>query len=352
MNLECFIMHKFKNGNTVAILTSEGKHSPITGNLKLFRDISTRLTDQGMTTIVITPSSLDENRLKKAYILNKDHKKWVLVEDVDIPSIIYNRIPYRKDEKTSPFQQFKDWCQRHSIEMFNERFFSKSDIFQTLTKHPFTNSFLPDTQMIKTNEQLESFLNQYSSLYLKPNDGSKGNGIFVLSKLENETYILKGHHDTFGSSSLLNIWEKKIKPLISKKDYIVQQHIPLAKYDDRYYDFRILAHKPDRQWVVSGIGVRQSKTNGITTHVLKGGNSMNLNDAATPFEIKQLIQITTRCGKQLEKKLGNIREFSMDVGKTADRKFYIFDINSKPMKFDEADIYESGMKNLIQLFLN
>lgn len=337
----------------VGILTTEGKQTALTGNFKLFRDISQKLAEKGGKTIVFTLNSFQDNAIKGGYIYNQEKKVWTVADYSGIPNVIYNRIPYRKDENTGQFHQFSAWCQKYNVPMFNCSFFKKWDIYTALLKDSKLKNHLPFTQLIQSKEQLEQHLHGHSSLYLKPNDGSKGNGIYILSKQEDHNYHIKGHNGMYGSTFFQNIWEKKINPLLLKREYIFQYKTEIMKHNERQYDYRVFAHNVKKNWVVSGIGIRQGKMNGITTHVLKGGTVMEIDDVTKPEDIGQIHYLTARCGDTLEKSfgVGCIKEFSMDIGKSTGGEFYIFDVNSKPMKFDEPDIYEKGLNHLVDIFL-
>ncbi len=341
----------------VGILTTPGKNSKITGNLSLFRDISTRLEKKGGKAILFTPDSLKENQLTSGFVFNKRKKHWITIDFDGVPNVIYNRIPYRKDENTEQFRRFKAWCNVHSIPIFNGGFFKKWDVYKALSKDSNLKKHVPFTQLIRSKEQLEEQLNKFNTLYLKPNEGSKGNGIFVLSRHEDKTIHIKGHSGMYGTSFFQNIWEKKVNPLLLDREYILQEKTDILKYEECSYDYRVLAHHVKDKWVVSGVGIRQSMLDGITTHVLKGGNILTVDEINTEKDLVEIKRLALLCGNAIEKSFGNksdfgyIKEFSMDIGKTVDGNFYIFDVNSKPMKFDEPEIYEAGLNNLVGIFL-
>ena len=84
-----------------------------------------------------------------------------------------------------------------------------------------------------------------------------------------------------------------------------------------------------------GIGVRMSQRQEVTTHVPTGGKDHffeGSGDAQTKKEISRIVQ---RCGEELAKSFGYVGEFSIDLAPREQGGFVLFEINSKPMSFDE-----------------
>jgi hypothetical protein len=63
-----------------------------------------------------------------------------------------------------------------------------------------------------------------------------------------------------------------------------------------------------------------------------------------------LNRIAEAVGRELTKKYGLIGEFSMDIGLTSGGKPFIFEVNSKPMIFDEPDIQKKRESQLVKTF--
>ncbi|MCC5399972.1 hypothetical protein LMQ13_13720, partial [Staphylococcus aureus] len=56
------------------------------------------------------------------------------------------------------------------------------------------------------------------------------------------------------------------------------------------------------------------------------------------------------CGEVLTKKYGFIGEFSIDACVDKEGNYYLFEVNAKPMLFDEVEIEEKRCQQLVKLF--
>lgn len=55
------------------------------------------------------------------------------------------------------------------------------------------------------------------------------------------------------------------------KTYIAQEEIHSAEYEGTRFDFRILAHANQEEYILTGVGVRLSQKQDVTTHIPSGG---------------------------------------------------------------------------------
>ena len=66
-----------------------------------------------------------------------------------------------------------------------------------------------------------------------------------------------------------------------------------------------------------------------------------------------LILLARACGEQLQTSFGMIGEFSVDLGiNKKNGELVIFEINAKPMRFDEKDIEEKRLNSLADTFFH
>lgn len=335
---------KGKVGPLIGILTSESTRHPFKGNSKTFERISKNVKRNGGIVVVFTPAHLFEHKLT-GYTFIEEKQKWLKIKS-PLPDVIYNRIPFRKDEKK--LQHIFYELQNLEIPYFNSHFFNKWELYTKLSKDKTLQPFLPSSISLTSFHELKKMVIKHHSVYLKPAEGNKGTGIVVLSKKDTMFY-LQTTTETFEYLSLEELWEKHAHQLM-KRQYIIQEKIPISTVDNCPYDFRILAHFVKGQWEVSGIGVRVANQHSITTHVPKGGSIVPFQQLATDTDYLKIERLVRLVGNQLRSSYSNICEISVDVGKSKTGKFYLFEVNSKPMVFDERNIRLKGLQQLTSIF--
>lgn len=335
-----------KVGPIIGILAGQ-KENGFRGNSWLFQKIHQEIQRFGGLAVIFTLSGIKENRIKGYIFIDQLHK-WMYCE-VPVPDVIYNRLPFRKNEKSSSFKLVNKWVVDHDLPFFNPCFFSKHELHNIFSQQPFLSQHIPDTCLLNKN-YFSKMLQEHHSIFLKPAHGNKGNGIASVSLKSNENqYFIQTQNDELSFSSFNSCWDA-VSKLCGKKEYIIQQQIPLQTQNGAIFDFRVLAHKVGTTWVISGIGIRSAAASGLTTHVPRGGSILKLKDVTPQVDRNLMLLIVNECGRALESTYGLVREFSLDVGRTNDLTYFIFEANAKPMKFDETIIHQKGLENLIKIF--
>ncbi|MBE4906778.1 YheC/YheD family protein [Bacillus luteolus] len=337
-------------GPIVGVLAGEGEHYELIGNPGTFLRLHHSLSSSGALCVVFTPSSLHETGLN-GYIYFDRISKWVKAE-TPLPNIVYNRIPFRKMEKAESFQDVLAFLHKQSIPYFNPFFFSKWNTFRWLWNNPELRHHLPLTKSLTSIQALIEMLHIYKEVYIKPSEGSKGKGIFKIdSKSSGEILLLsKGNQHSF--ANLNDLWEA-IRSHTASSPYIIQQAIQSDRINGKRYDLRLLVHSvATEKYQVSGIGVRMAGEQEITTHIPNGGTIYPYEQIKHRIDEEKIDLIVNEIGKQLTKETNSfIGEFSIDLGKSADNHYYIYEVNSKPMVFDERSIKNKGLENLTKLLI-
>ncbi|MGM0876860.1 MAG: YheC/YheD family protein [Bacillota bacterium] len=339
-------MRKFNYFPLVGILTSKGKiEDSFRGDLSVFKSIQKELIRIGGLSFIFTTEGVNENYVS-GYILYETHEKWGKIS-FPFPDIIYNKVSSRNEEKTNPFLTLYDFYKQRNKPFFNPSFFDKWDIYQTLSKSNQLLPYLPKTWVYTNMNDLLSKLNTYHSLYVKPVNGHKGKGIYKLSFDGLYYYIhRKNNRIKYFHSDFVHYVGK----LLKECPYLLQMDIQTDKIDDCKYDLRILCLYDKGSHKISGIGVRKAAENSIITHVPNGGDIVSFQRIKHKYSDQQLNWLAETVGDELTKSYGFLGEFSMDIGLTPDGNPYIFEVNSKPMIFDEPDIQKKRVTQLVGMF--
>ncbi|WP_315906160.1 YheC/YheD family protein [Priestia koreensis] len=264
------------------------------------------------------------------------------------PDIIYNRYPNRKKEQTLLFQQRLTQLKKQQIPIINERFFSKWNVHQLFSEHPFLRRHVPYTTLFQGFDDLKSMLEDYHYVYIKPIHSSKGRGIASLTRTKDGAITYQNHYRTKSFPTLLELAKDTLTGY--EGHLILQEGIESQTYNGNRFDIRLLAHKSHDQYIVSGIGIRQSLAQPLTTHVINGGQILSIDQVQKHVDIPMLQQIAQASGEALSKGYNLIGEFSLDIVLSLHNHYYVLEANAKPMIFDEEAIQESGSQNLYNLF--
>src|SRR5690606_16900563 len=131
--------------------------------------------------------------------------------------------------------------------------------------------------------------------------------------------------------------------------YLVQQAIPLLRYQGRPFDIRALVqNEPGRGWTVTGMAARIAGPRQIQTHRPRGGSRAKLipllrRVLRNPRRVEQVVRnlekaIVTAAAAFDAATGGTHGELSMDVALDQSGHPWILELNAKPMVFDEPAI--------------
>ncbi|WP_110928985.1 YheC/YheD family endospore coat-associated protein [Bacillus massiliglaciei] len=339
-----------KKALTAAILTtpSSKRNQPFSGNHELFKDLHLHLLSKGIFSYVFTAETMLGPDCR-GYIYQKDTDSWTDVK-VPLPDIVYNRIPSRSFETSDTFKRLTDYFSRHSILLFNQCFIDKWELYEIFSEDPAISRHLPDTIHALTFQKLRAFLTKHRHVYFKHRKGNQGKGIFTIKELDGGTIEMATMTGSQIFLSFEEFWEQR-KEDLSKKKWIAQQAITPQKKEGHRFDYRLLVHYQNGQYKLTGKAVRISQTQEITTHTARGGILGRYERFQSPALEKQFARLANRCGTVLSEKKGFFGEFSIDIGIDTDGRLYMYEINSKPMQFDEPYIEEQRLASLSSLFI-
>jgi hypothetical protein len=333
-------------GPLVGIMTSPKNEQSLAGNLNLFIRIQNELLSRGAHSFVFSFQDVKDDGRIIGYTYTPKKQEWHRAV-MPFPDIVYNRIPFRQSEQTLPFRNCVQLFKERQIPLFNPGFIDKYELFQILASSKQLIKYLPITVLIDSKDTLKKFHKEYSDIYIKPRMLSKGKNIFRLYG----DLILESNSQKFSYSDFEEFWIA-FGEAFSDGSYIAQRTIRPALIDGKRYDFRILSHwsATEKNYRVTGIGIRATDQFQLTTHIVNGGFIMPYEKIQEPKHDWFISSLVKEIGLVLTQRLGFLGEFSIDAGVNSDGQYVVYEVNSKPMSFDEEGIEQKRIHLLCDLF--
>lgn len=315
--------------------------SPIGQRSHFFKKLLSVQSSLGVIPFVFGERHIDwENGLIKGYFHFGD--SWE-IEEIPFPNVIYDRLPNRRSEKRKTYQNLKERLQReYGIPWYNPGFFNKLDLFERLENDQSVQHFLPETHPFQSLEKMERMLSTYHHIYLKPKNGSLGNGVHKITyNRSSEEYYCR-FRDQEQKNRLLKFksLEQLINTVFKNRNldtFIIQQGISLLKDNNRAIDFRVHTNKDDEgNWQVSAIAGKVAGSGSVTTHANNGGEVKILSELFTDESQRKLIEDSLKdaalmLSHAIERNLeGYIGEIGFDFGVDDNHRIWMFEANSKP----------------------
>jgi hypothetical protein len=314
--------------------------NPIGERSSFFSKLLSVQSTLGVIPFVFGEKHIDwENGLIKGLFYFKN--SWETVT-VPFPSVIYDRLPNRRSEKKKTYNEIKEKLQtQYGIPWYNPGFFNKMDLFERLEFDEKVNRYLPETNSFQSFEEIERMLASYGHVFLKPKNGSLGNGIHKITYNPSlgEYYCRFTDRDEKKRLWKFSTLEQLINKVFRKKQLekmLVQQGIPLLHKDHRPIDFRVHTNKDENgNWQVSALAAKVSGVGSVTTHVKSGGEVKSLNELFALEESKiyeeRLKSAALTLSSAIDQNIdGFIGEIGFDLGIDQNEKVWMFEANSKP----------------------
>lgn len=343
-------MKQMNHGHSIpliGIMTAKKADGTIAGNGWLFSELQKKLISLDGISFVFTIEGVGEDCIQ-GFTYLPDKNRWTKGQ-FPFPDVVYNRIPFRKSEQCDECRLFFSTLKDNEIPFFNPCFIDKYELYDLFKNDHFLKKYMPETIRVLQMKDLFLFFKTHTSIYLKPSKSAKGKGIFRLKKnlLQVQFEGIK-HQETFPTFE--HFWATWGDRLL-QKDYLAQQSIDTEEYQGYRFDFRILAHGNGDDYLLTGIGIRQSQEQEITTHIPSGGRLLPYEKIQTSAHDHFIQTVVPQIGHAISEKFGYFGEFSIDAGISKTGNYYIFEVNSKPMSFDEPEIEARKIVQLCRLFL-
>lgn len=336
-----------KLGPVIGILVHLNSEQKLVVNESFVTSLARKLVENKMIPVLVPIQNIENDMIEGA-IFHPTSKRWIK-GCIPLPDCLFNRVSTRYIEDSLIFKNAVSFITQKGIPFFNPHFLDKFDTYQLLKANSYLEKFLPETIEIKEKQALQRFCKKWRTIYLKPRKKFKGNGILIMKVVSGGKISLKDYQKKWVFHDFEQFWKIRGHSLI-QKFYLAQQAIFPAKIDGRRYDFRVLSHYKDDHYKIIGVGVRMAGPHNLTTHIPRGGKLIPYKLLKSQSLENQINQIINHIGFILSRHYGFFGEFSVDIGVSKKQELKIFEVNSKPMVFDEIHIENERLDHLCQLF--
>ncbi|QMV42198.1 YheC/YheD family protein [Cohnella cholangitidis] len=220
-----------------------------------------------------------------------------------------------------------------------QRVRSKKAKTDALLADPDLRNDVPDTRIFE-RATVAQMLEQYGMIYVKPVNGTFGNGVI---RVEKQTEAAQPFFFQSGETkhSFVSFDEMYNELQLAKKNkpYLAQQGIHLLKHSGRRFDLRIMVQKnPRLQWETTGMIGRVAHPRKIVTNYHAGGTPMPVDLLLKNYlSAEEWKRYETRLRKQgvniaraLEKRFPRLKEIGIDIAIDQDMKPWILEVNTLP----------------------
>lgn len=280
--------------------------------------------------------SLDQvspkEQMIQGFMFNPANKRWEKGM-YNYPSSLLLRIRWFGSKWQRHFESFM------GDTIFNNFHYNKWSIHKYLINTSDLTNHLPKTTLYTKPSDVLSFLEKYSSAYLKPIDLSRGRGIMKIDLRKNGLQVkyINGSEviqETLNNEDMINdFFSQKLKP----KGYIIQKTIDLVTKNTSIIDFRIYLTKDGTEkWKNIGIFSKQGMPGQIVSNAYQGGkyekglqilkDTLHLSDHEVKEIEDSINNIALKAVKTIENSGVHFANTAIDIAIDKNKKIWIIEI--------------------------
>lgn len=354
-----------KKVKSVGIMISPNQTEPPFAGQRFFAHLCKLGARWGLLVFVFSPIYVD---YKTATVQGHRYQSSTWIKDTfTLPDLIYDRaffnnlLQYQEHlAAISRLQQLKE------IPYLGRSLNGKWIVHKVLIKHPSLALHLPQTEPFKQPSHLIRRLKEYTSVLLKPEAGSQGKGVLVITKTAANEYNLRGRNMLNQSISLHFsnpfIMQQWLLDFMGKRSFLLQQYLSLQTDQGNAYDIRVLMQKDGHGlWTQTGMAARIGQSTSLTSNLHGGGKCVPVSPLLTnqfgSIRAKAIMatinQLSSLIPPYLEQHFGRLAELGLDIGIDQSGAVWVIEVNSKPGRtaarwFTQPNGLENAMSKPLQ----
>jgi glutathione synthase/RimK-type ligase-like ATP-grasp enzyme len=319
-------------------------------------EIAKRASLYGIEMYRFTPLSIDPLTEKvNGEKFNSELQSWVPCM-FDIPTFIYDRCFYHSDSRSNRSKPIVQWLKkRPDIIFLGNGFPNKWELYKSLNAHPHLSPYTVKTDRITSVYDVIEALKADKNIILKPENGSRGKGIYSLKQTRQSLEIQSASNDKntliIKNKTELKAW---VERLLRSQSYICQPLLPLKNEYGQPFDLRLLLQKDEHgKWTERGRSIRIGAKETFIANLSAGADVVTFENWMTKIpETQQVLvndgidTIISLLPQYLDEKFGPLFEIGLDIGITNEGAVWILDVNSKPGRKTILEVSPHEAENL------
>lgn len=275
------------------------------------------------------------------------------------PTVLYDR-GSGMNEKRLPLENMRKKLENRSlIQKFNaQHYFDKWDLHQKLSRYEALRSYIPETILYRSPDDIRHMLHTHDQLYVKRLVSSNGFKILKIEKQSSSHYHLSTYTNRVKklTVSSLNKVQQHVRSMYGSRSIILQEAIDIPKFNRRNYDLRATVQRNGSgQLEISDISVRLGKLGSPVTSTRTSSSCYQLEyfygnklgwSKGKISELRQSIrQFLFDVYRYTEQAYGAFGEMGIDFAVDTHGDIKFIECNAKPAK---TSLSKSGSTQTIR----
>ncbi|GBF73996.1 hypothetical protein PA598K_02324 [Paenibacillus sp. 598K] len=286
---------------------------------------------------------------------------------VPVADVVNNRLTSRKLENKPSVQHFlKEVKSRWRVQVFNEKFLDKSEVFDALRHDATVQRYLPESHVLRQLATLKAMCGRYETVFLKPVRGSLGKGIIRVSRLAaggaQALYATAAGTKRQQFSTLKALFDS-LSGKMKTVRYQIQQGLHLIEIQKRPVDFRALVQKNlVGDWAPTSIVARIASSQHFVSNLARGGTlspvkeavmRSNMSSSAKQDAAARLQRAALEIAKAIEQHIpAHFGELGIDLAIDTSGRVWLLEVNSKPSKNDNTPLNEQKIRPSVKQMIH